>query len=426
MACWYCRAVNFWSVRRLRFRSLGFREPGSMVRVARARIVMQGAGPAIRLIGGHRGTADPGSFQDGMLNNERMPTVRNLEIIGAHKEADGLELVGTMQAVVSGVALRGLRHGVHLTRRNRNVIISDCQIYHNRGVGIYLDAVNLHQINIHGNHVSYNRLGGIRVERSEIRNLQIVGNDIEYNNDRSHKLGDQPTAEIYVDATAEKASVNEVTVCGNTIQATPSPGGANIRILDDGQENRPPGLWTITGNVIGSQTNNIHLTGCRSVSITGNSLYSCTERNLLVEDSSQIVFSGNHSRRHAPHYLCGWRIVNSSDCLISASSIHDDTETGQASDASLLEISDCERINVTGCQLLGGVPHGIAVQDSSFICVNATQVIDPREQTQMRSAIRFSGTGENNLVTGCTLGRGADGDVQAEGDSVTLGENIGS
>ena len=78
-----------------------------------------------------------------------------------------------MQAILSGLLIRNVRHGVHLVDRNRNVVISESHVYHNTGVGIYLDGVNLHQINVIGCHISYNRLSGIRVERSEVRNLQI-------------------------------------------------------------------------------------------------------------------------------------------------------------------------------------------------------------------------------------------------------------
>ena len=44
-------------------------------------------------------------------------------------------------------------------QRNRNVIISDCQIYNNSGIGVYFDRVNLHQVNITGNHI--NRVVGL-------------------------------------------------------------------------------------------------------------------------------------------------------------------------------------------------------------------------------------------------------------------------
>lgn len=158
-----------------------------------AKIVMTGPGPALRIVGTHGGTADPNGFQPEIWAHQRLPQITGLEIEGQHPDADGIQVTGTMQCVISRVALRGLRHGIHLFQRNRNVVISDCQIYYNRGVGIYLDRLNLHQVNITGNHVSYNRLGGIRIEGSEIRNLQITGNDIEYNNYRAHR--DAPPSE---------------------------------------------------------------------------------------------------------------------------------------------------------------------------------------------------------------------------------------
>ncbi len=205
-------------------------------------IVMEGAGPALRFVGTHGGTAAPDSQTEIVQRVERAPVISQIAITGGHAEADGIELVGTMQANVSQVLLHRLRHGIRLFERNRNVLIENCQIYFNTGVGVYLDQVNLHQINIIGNHISYNRLGGVRLEGSEVRNLQITGNDIEYNNHKAFGTEPVPTAEIYIDTTAPGASVKEVAVCSNTIQATSSPGGANIRIVDSGD-------WTAAGPV---------------------------------------------------------------------------------------------------------------------------------------------------------------------------------
>ena len=90
-----------------------------------------------------------------------MPVVSGLEIVGADAKACGVEAAGTMKATLSKLAIRKALHGIHLTGRNRNVIISDCHIYENRGIGIYLDQVNLHQINVGNSHISYNAGGGI-------------------------------------------------------------------------------------------------------------------------------------------------------------------------------------------------------------------------------------------------------------------------
>jgi len=364
-----------------------------------ARVLMTGPGPAFRLVGTHGGTGAPSSVKGNVYPNQRLPTIKNIEIEGAHPEADGIEMIQTMQSVFEGALIHRCRHGIHLKQRNRNVLISHCHVYHNTGVGIFLDHVNLHQINIAGCHISYNRLGGIRIEGSEIRNLQITGNDIEYNNHDEHNADAELTAEIYVDTTEPGSSVNELTIASNTIQATSSPGGCNIRIQADVDSSaRPPGLWSIAGNIIGSQENNVHLTGCYGVSLSGNCIYSCGSRNLLIEDSRQINIGTNTFRRHTPRMGTGVRIVRSSDVTVTGCSILDEHPDGQPSGASLLEMVASQRINVSGCQLLNGVPSGIDATDCSHVSITGCTIHDTREQKKSLHAVRFTGRGHGNLV----------------------------
>ncbi len=330
-----------------------------------------------------------------------------------------------MQSVFEGVLIRRVRHGIRLHKRNRNVLISHCHIYFNTGVGIFLDEVNLHQINIASNHISYNRLGGIRIEGSEVRNLQITGNDIEYNNHKAHKAEPQPTAEIYIDTTAEGSSVNEITVASNTIQATNSPGGANIRIKNRLGEGRPPGLWTITGNIIGSQENNVHLTGCYGVVISGNCIYSCGNRNLLIDQSSHINIGSNSFRRHTPSMHAGVRLEDCKDCVVSGCTIEDADPEGQKTKASLLEMANCQRVNVSGSQFLGGVPYGIDVENSSQININGCTIADNREEKRTEGAIRFSGQGKMSQISNNTIAKDVDEPLKIEKDcDVTLANNI--
>ena len=381
-----------------------------------ARVVMTGKGPAFRLVGTHGGTGDPGSRKGNVASHQRMPTIRNIEVVGAHAEADGFELIETMQSVFEGVLVTGCRHGIHLIQRNRNVLISHCHIYFNTGAGVYLDGVNLHQINIASSHISYNRIGGIRLERSEVRNLQITGNDIEYNNHRQHKTEPEPTAEIYIDTTAEGASVNEVTIASNTIQATGSPEGANIRIKEKPDNSRPPGLFTISGNIIGSQENNVHLTGCYGIALSGNTIYSCNHRNLLIEDSRLINVSGNTFRRHTPAYGTGVRFTGSSDITFTGCGIHDETDEGQPGIAALLELEKCQRINITGSQFLNGA-IGVAGKDCSHVTFTGNTLHDTREKPIAKHAIHFAGPGEGNTAAhnsvGKTSGKAIEGNIKA-------------
>jgi len=367
-------------------------------------IQMTGPGPAFRLVGTHQKTGDPQGVLPGVWDRERMPTVAGIVVEGTHPEADGFELVRTMQATFDGVFVRKCRHAIRLFERNRNVLISGCHLYNNTGIGIFLDQLDLHQINIVGNHISYNRLGGIRIEGSSIRNLQITGNDIEYNNHRAFDAEALPTAEIYIDTTAAGSSVEEVTVASNTIQATPSAGGANIRMLQT-PDGRPPRLWTITGNIIGNQECNMHLTHCRAVMITGNVIYSAQTQNLLLENCSEINVTGNGFRRHTGDLGAGVRVVDSQDCVFSGCTLRDESPLGQPSGLSLVEIQRCRRITVNGCQIIDGVPFGIDVSESSQINITGCTIADTRSERIATADLRFTGEGKSNLVTGNILSK---------------------
>lgn len=377
-----------------------------------AKILMEGAGPAFELKGTHAGSADPGSFQPGVWQHERMPTLTQLEIEGRHPEADGVRLSGVMQPTMTGVLIRRVRHGIHLTQRARNVLISHCHIYHNTGVGVFLDRVNLHQTNIIGNHISYCRLGGIRIENSEIRNLQITGNDIEYNNNRAFQVpgaDDVPTAEIYIDC-GETGTVREGTICSNTLQATYSPHGANIRIIGQATaESHKAGMWCITGNLIGSQAVNVHLTSARGITLEGNYIYSGHRRNLLLEQCKNILIGANcfgHNPDYKDKELCtGIRLVDCENCTMTGLQIQDALAgENTVKDAipvereGLIELIRCCRMNITGIQVLEGSPAALHVEDCSEMVLTGCSFWETRRQFLTRAAIKWSGPGQGNLI----------------------------
>lgn len=393
-----------------------------------AKLIMHGPGPAIFLKGTHAKTADPNGFRPVEWERERMPTVANLEIEGKHKEADGIRIVGVMQPTLTAVLIRKVRTAVHVTDRARNLIVSHCHFYHNTGVGLHLDRLNLHQVIVTGSHISYCRLGGIRVEKSEVRNFQITGNDIEYNNNRAHKVPDAdevPTAEIYLDVS--EGSVREGTIASNTIQATYSKNGANIRFIGQGKDtNHKVGMWTISGNLIGSQDVNVHLTSARGVTITGNYIYSGHQRNLLVENSRNIVVGSNcfgHNPDYRKNELCtGLRFVDSVDCVMNGTLVqdcqagrHTVPNTVELSRDGLVEFVRCRRTNISGSQVIDSAPYGLYLEDCSDTLITGTSVIDSREKKLMRAAIRWKGKGTGNLIANCRIGAGTEGTVIADG-----------
>lgn len=271
------------------------------------RLVMAGAGPALHFIGTHAGSAAPSTFKPQVWENERTPMVEGIEIVGAHAEADGIEATGTMQMTLSRVVVRECRHAVHLTTLNRNVLISACHFYHNTGIGVFYDNVNLHQSNIAGSHISYNGGGGVVSVGGNVRNLHIGTCDIEGN----HATDGPPTANVLLDSRG--GSIGEVAITGCTIQHTnKAPDSANIRIIGSGtdasllrragREHTREGNVTISANVFSDVQVNVEIRHARGVVITGNTFWEGFQHDLLVEDSGNIVVTGNNFDRN-PRYL---------------------------------------------------------------------------------------------------------------------------
>ena len=398
-----------------------------------ARVLMHGAGPAFEFVGHHGGSADPNSFKLDVWVRERMPTVSQIEIEGKHPEADGLRFIGVMEPTLTGVLIRRVRNAIHLTERCRNVLISHCHLYHNTGIGIWMDKVNLHQTNIIGNHISYCRLGGIRIDNSEIRNLQITGNDIEYNNYRAFNLpeaADVPTAEIYIDC-SKGGTVREGTISSNTIQATYSPNGANIRIIGGASEHSHlAGMWCISGNLIGSQEINVHLTLTRGITFEGNYVYSGHHRNLVCDNCQNIVIGANcfgHNPDYKEKELCtGIRLVDCKNCTLTGLQIQD-AQAGEHTVADvvpikrqgLIELVRCRQMTLTGIQVLEGSPFGLYLEDCSETMLTGCSILDTREQKQTQASVKWMGPGEANAIAHCRANRG----LQVP-DHVKLSDNL--
>ena len=319
---------------------------------------MDGPGPAIRIVGSHQGTASPQTFKP-LTWNERMPIISGIEVLGAHPEADGIELVQTVAATIERVSVRWCRHGIHLINRNRNVIVANCHLYENSDVGLYLDDVNLHQINVSGSHISYNRGGGIVIRDGNVRNLQVSGCDIEGNMPSDETP--TTTANILIDVSGsaddQSRSIAEIAITGCTIQhaanysgseeKTAAPGGANIRLA--GKQSYPINSVAITGNVFSDTTVNLDIDHCHDVAISGNTFFAPKPANILAKNSQRIVLSGNTFNPRQFIRPGTIEFKDCADCVITNSTLHKfATRTGaivldrcRGFTLSSLNLSDC-------------------------------------------------------------------------------------
>ncbi|MAD81001.1 MAG: hypothetical protein CMJ50_09205 [Planctomycetaceae bacterium] len=374
--------------------------PTSIVAGGTARIVMAGPGPAFKFIGTHGGTASPHTVKPNVWERQRTPMIDGIEVVGDHSEAIGIEATGTMQAIFSRVTIRNALHGIHLTTRNRNVIVSACHLYDNRGVGLYLDGLNLHQVNVDNSHISYNKMGGIVVRDSEIRNLQIANCDIEGNMSDST----EPTANILIDTT--NGSVREGAIVGCTIQHTHNaPKSANVRFIGTGREiANKVGHFCISDNAMSDVAVNIHLQYARGVIITGNTLWKGFTHNLLVEGSSNIVVGPNLFDRNPDYGPKGSTNAlvfrNCHDCTLNGLHINNVMEAPAG-----LMLKNCSWINVTGCTILDCDNVGLSLQNCDHCRVSDCIVRDTRTGVTNPVAISVTGGRENQLGQNLTVGQ---------------------
>jgi hypothetical protein len=380
-----------------------------------ARVVMAGPGPAFRFIGTHGGTAAPRTVKPNVWDNQRTPCVDGIEIVGAHEEAIGIEAVGTMQLTVTRLVVRKALHAIHLVRRNRNVIVANCHLYENRGVGLYLDDVNLHQINVTGCHISYNGGGGIVVRGGNVRNLQVSGCDIEGN----MAADGPPTANVLINSTDGAAGIGEVAIVGCTIQHTGrAPDSANIRYIGLDRGGVVRGNVTIADNVLSDVQTNIHIRQARGVSIAGNTLWTGYRHNLLVEDSSNVVIGPNVLDRN-PAY----RDEAKADCAVLFRRCTDVTVNGlhingvRRTDAGVL-LENCRRVNLASCTVLDCDGAGLLLREVADSRIAGCLIRNDREDAEGWVAIKATG-GRGNLIADNLCG----GPIQADPDTAHLSGN---
>ena len=379
-------------------------------------IIMEGAGPAFHFLGTHEGTGDPDSVRDQVWQRQRMPLIAGVEILGAHPESIGVRLEKTMQATLTNLLIRRCKIGVQLVQRNRNILIDHCHIYQNRQIGIDFDRVNLHQTIISASHISYNPLAGVRLLGGQMRNFQITGNDIEYN----HDPNGAGSADILIDMNPAGSSFREGTIVGNTIQAIPSPGGANIRFLG-GKNLQVGGLLTIASNLIGSQTHNVHLADCRGVTISANSIYSAAEHSLWLENCANMVISANSidwNPDHKKKYLVDGILIEKCRGVTLADDIIENSFQGSEQTGGAIDVRASEDVAISNCQVLDFMYRGITLTDGLRCRVTGCSVIERRSKPAPGASIQVKG-GRDNLIADNVINR--DGFSAAEGTAVVRG-----
>ena len=110
-----------------------------------------------------------------------------------------------------------MKNGIRLYGRNRDIIISENNIFAHIENGILVDeGSNLHQINIVNNMIQYAHDNIHFYHTVQIANIQIVGNDIEIDQFPASTYTTATCIKFETDNTSEQFS--EIEITGNTIQ----------------------------------------------------------------------------------------------------------------------------------------------------------------------------------------------------------------
>jgi hypothetical protein len=302
------------------------------------------------------------------------------------------------------VVIRQCRHAVHLTTRNRNVLITDCHFYDNRGIGIFLDHLNLHQINVVGCHISYNAEGGIVSRGGEVRNLHIGTCDIEGN----QAVGGAPAANVELNSTG--GSIAEVAITGCTLQHTSkAAGSANIRILGAGTDpslerrvgraHTREGNVTISANVFSDVRTNIEIREARGVTITGNTFWEGFDQDLLAENSEHLVISNNNFDRNPRYAVNGFKDTENNGIRLiqcSDSSLMGNVISGVWRQRAAVDIVGGSRLMIVQNHVLDSDGIGLRLEDvnNSLIMQNMIRDDRPEEKrSQKPSLLALKGTG---------------------------------
>ena len=347
-----------------------------------AKLVMAGPGPAVKFIGTNYAKENLARSRMQVWAREAQPLVDGLRIEGAHDEADGIQAEGTVQFTVTKTQIRGVRNGIHLTKSNRNVVISDSHIYANSGIGVFYDDVYVHQSNITGCHISYNLGGGIVSRAGDVRNIQIGTCDLEANLDP----GGLPTANVLLDSREAIKGVAEIEIVGCTIQHSyTGPGGANVRIIgagkEDGESDIRKGNVTIANNILSDVQTNVHLQNVRGAVVIGNTMWRGYAHNIVVEGSQDVVVSSNalvrsprYSTRGRPIETNAVLIRNSKDVIFNAN-VLSQTRGAPAG----LSVMASKRVNITNSTLVDCDGPEILLEDASLVRISDCILNDARK-----------------------------------------------
>jgi len=184
-------------------------------------------------------------------------------------------------------------------------------------------------------------------------------------------------------------------------------------------------MWAISGNVIGSQTVNVHLVRCRGMAITGNHIYSGHERTMVLDDCQNIVVGTNsldQSHSLGRGFRNGITIRNSRGVAIDTLVLDDCGAVTEAAGGAV-EAFDSREVTIKNCQIANPRVRGIWASGTRNLQVVGNTIAEDAEAARMLAAIEINQPTGTTLVRDNLVSQGTRGGVIAEDPKVHVRGN---
>ena len=177
-----------------------------------AKILISEDIPAFHLKGNKvDGGAEPPSNLG--LEHEFSVVIDGLHVYSKNHIGTALLLDGTFGVNISNSHFYNLKSGIELINKNRNVLITENQIWDVAEYGIHYNNSNTHQSIISNNHVSYAKVA-ILFENGDVHNTQMSSNDIEV----GHSANNNTLSAIQVICDKLNSQFSQAQIVGNSIE----------------------------------------------------------------------------------------------------------------------------------------------------------------------------------------------------------------
>ena len=315
-------------------------------------------------------TANPNTLPAKIVDKEGGFTFCNCKIQG-EENGTAIELNGAFKTTVRNCYLHHLKTGIEIKNQCRDIEITGNQIYGVQLYGIHIDStVNLHQININDNIISY-AIYCIYFDKPKyIANVQIAGNDIEISSYPTTNIGISRCIMVDCDTddTTLTTSIYEIEITGNTIQGH-NQSDAIIQFTGGVNKTRVISDVNITGNHISNSNDALIKLDCVSnINICGNTVKTCTNYAIVLGESCMIINIVGNTQ------ASGGGFVNSEYAVRRINISNNTSVTSKTSPYNIISAS-LENAVING-NVLGGSNTSIVVNPTILSkCIVANNVV---------------------------------------------------